>query len=133
MEQKMTTEDATELLKRWGDALDVNTNTKDFSEAIDTLLPAVRSERLSFDSDTEVFKLKLLAPLEFENSKKEILDIRELSLTEKECIQKYKSAEGVCMVEALYAKHAGMSLGEAGKIKGRDFSVITAVVTAFFS
>jgi hypothetical protein len=37
------------------------------------------------------------------------------------------------MVTAIYAKSAGLSIAEASKIKGRDFSVITAINSVFFS
>jgi hypothetical protein len=133
VEKKMTNADAEALIRLWAERLDVNSDTEDFAGAVETLLPAVRSERLAFDEDAEVFKLKLLAPLVLEKTTKEMLEIKELTLEEKESVQKYKDNEGVYKIEAIYAKSAGLTLGEASKIKGRDFSVITALVTVFFS
>jgi hypothetical protein len=131
--ERMSAEDARALLTMWGDALDINTETTDFSDACDVLIPAVRSERLAYDEDAETFSLKLSAPLVLQAGKREMLTIKELTLDEKRGIEKFKDSEKISMVEAIYAKAAGLSLAEASKIKGRDFSVVSAICTVFFS
>jgi len=133
MESKMTKDEAIAQLKDWADFLDVNTETKEFADAMEVLVRPVMSERLAFDIDREVFTLKLAAPLEMANSKKEIVEIKELALEEKRAIEKFKDTEKISMVEAIYAKSAGISIAEASKIKGRDFTVITAINQVFFS
>jgi hypothetical protein len=133
MENKITKDDAIAQLKDWADFLDVNTETDDFTAALDVLVKPVMSERLTFDLDREVFILKLAAPLEMANSKKEMVEIKELTLDEKRGIERFKDSEKISMVEAIYAKAAGLSIAEASKIKGRDFSVVTAINQVFFS
>ena len=131
--EKLNKDEAIALMRSWADMLDVNDETDDFTAAIETLLPAVRSQRLAFDDDKEVFTLVLSAPLVLTNSKRESLEIKELTLDEKSCVEKYDDKEKIGMVTAIYAKSAGLSIAEASKIKGRDFSVITAINSVFFS
>jgi len=131
--EKLSKDEAIALMRSWADMLDVNDETDDFTAAIETLLPAVRSQRLAFDEDREVFTLVLKAPLVLTNSKRESLEIKELTLDEKSCVEKYDDKEKIGMVTAIYAKSAGLSIAEASKIKGRDFSVITAINSVFFS
>jgi len=131
--EKLNKDEAIALMRSWADMLDVNDETDDFTAAIETLLPAVRSQRLAFDEDREVFTLVLKAPLVLTNSKRESLEIKELTLDEKSCVEKYDDKEKIGMVTAIYAKSAGLSIAEASKIKGRDFSVITAINSVFFS
>jgi len=131
--EKLSKDEAIELIKSWADELQVNDDTDDFNEAVVALLPAVRNNRLKFDSDTETFSLVLSAPLVLSASKRESIEIRELTLDEKSCVEKYPEKEKVSMVTAIYAKSAGLSIAEASKIKGRDFTVITAINSVFFS
>lgn len=131
--EKLNKDEAIALIKSWADMLDVNDETEDFTAAIETLLPSVRSQRLAFDDEKEVFTLVLSAPLVMTNSKRESIEIKELTLDEKSCVEKYPDKEKIGMVTAIYAKSAGLSIAEASKIKGRDFSVITAINSVFFS
>jgi endonuclease V-like protein UPF0215 family len=68
-----------------------------------------------------------------EKSTKEIVEIKELTLEEKRAIERFKDTEKISMVEAIYAKAAGLTIAEASRIKGRDFSVISAINQVFFS
>jgi len=133
METKITKDEAIATLKEWADVLDVNTDTEDFTAALETLVRPVMSERLAFDADREVFTLKLAAPLVMDKSNRELVEIKELTLEEKRTIEKFKDTEKISMVEAIYAKAAGLSIAEASRIKGRDFSVISALNQVFFS
>jgi hypothetical protein len=128
-----TKDEAIVKLKEWAEWLDVNTDTADFAEAVETLVKPVMSERLDFDADKEIFRLKLASPIVMEKGNRELLEIRELTLDDKRSVQRYKDNEKIDMVEAIYAKAAGISLAEASKLKGRDFSVITAINQVFFS
>ena len=131
--EKLNKDEAIALMRSWADMLDVNDETEDFTAAIETLLPAVRSQRLAFDEDKDVFTYILSAPIMLTNSKRESLEIKELTLDEKSCVEKYDDKEKIGMVTAIYAKSAGLSIAEASKIKSRDFSVITAINSVFFS
>ncbi len=131
--EKLNKDEAIALIKSWADMLDVNDETEDFTAAIETLLPAGRSQRLAYDDDKEVFTYILSAPLVLTNSKRESVEIREMTLDEKRAVEKFKDNEKISMVEAIYAKVAGLSIAEAGRIKGRDFSVISAINSVFFS
>jgi len=133
MEQKITKEEAIATIKEWAEFLDVNTDTEDFTSALDVLVRPVMSDRLAFDADREVFTLKLASPIVMEKSTKEIVEIKELTLEEKRAIERFKDTEKISMVEAIYAKAAGLTIAEASRIKGRDFSVITAINQVFFS
>jgi len=133
METKITKEEAIATIKEWAEFLDVNTDTEDFTSALDVLVRPVMSERLAFDADREVFTLKLASPIVMEKSTKEIVEIKELTLEEKRAIERFKDTEKISMVEAIYAKAAGLTIAEASRIKGRDFSVITAINQVFFS
>jgi hypothetical protein len=133
MEQKITKEEAIATIKEWAEFLDVNTDTEDFTSALDVLVLPVMSDRLAFDADREVFTLKLASPIVMEKSTKEIVEIKELTLEEKRAIERFKDTEKISMVEAIYAKAAGLTIAEASRIKGRDFSVITAINQVFFS
>jgi len=133
METKITKDEAISTLKEWADVLDVNTDTEDFAAALEILVRPVMSERLAFDADRVVFTLKLKAPLVMDKSNREMVEIKELTLEEKRAIEKFKDTEKISMIEAIYAKAAGLSIAEASRIKGRDFSVISAINSVFFS
>ena len=133
MEQKITKDEAIATLKEWADILDVNTDTEDFTSALDVLVRPVMSERLAFDAENEVFSLKLVSPIVMKESSREMVEIKELTLDEKRRLEKFKDTEKISMVEAIYAKAAGLSIAEASQIKGRDFSVISAINQVFFS
>ena len=133
METKITKEEAIATIKEWAEFLDVNTDTEDFTSALDVLVRPVMSERLAFDADREVFTLKLASPIVMEKSTKELVEIKELTLEEKRAIERFKDTEKISMVEAIFAKAAGLTIAEASRIKGRDFSVITAINQVFFS
>lgn len=131
--EKKTKAEAIELLKMWADYLEVPTDTEGFEGAIETLALPVMNKRLDFDETKEVFLLKLVSPLEMETSKIEMVTIRELALNEKRCVEKYKDSEKISMAEAIYAKSCGLKLAEASRLKGRDFSVVVAINSVFFS
>lgn len=129
-----TREEAEEKLKSWARYLEIDTESKGFIDVLDALTYPVMRGRLDFDVENEVFRYRLLKPITYENSPpKEILEIRELDTNQKRAVQKYKENENIDMVNVLYAKAAGLEIGEAGKIKGRDFSNISAIVLGFFA
>lgn len=131
---KITREEAIEKIKGWSLVLEATDPSADgFNDAIESLILPVMNERLDFDSDKEVFTLLLKKPIENENSKREIIELHELTLAEQKVLQKYKDSEGVDRSEAFIAKAAGITLGEASKIGTRDLSVASSILTVFFS
>lgn len=131
---KITREEAIEKIKGWSLMLEATDPSADgFNDAIESLILPVMNERLDFDSDKEVFTLLLKKPIENENSKREIIELHELTLAEQKVLQKYKDSEGVDRSEAFIAKAAGITLGEASKIGTRDLSVASSILTVFFS
>ena len=131
---KITREEAIEKIKGWSLMLEAtDPSASGFDDAIESLVLPVMNERLDFDSDKEVFTLLLKKPIENENSKREIIELHELTLAEQKVLQKYKDSEGVDRSEAFIAKAAGITLGEASKIGTRDLSVASSILTVFFS
>ena len=131
---KITREEAIEKIKGWSLMLEAtDPSANGFNDAIESLILPVMNERLDFDSDKEVFTLLLKKPIENENSKREIIELHELTLAEQKVLQKYKDSEGVDRSEAFIAKAAGITLGEASKIGTRDLSVASSILTVFFS
>ena len=131
---KITREEAIEKIKGWSLMLEATDPSADgFNDAIESLILPVMNERLDFDSDKEVFTLLLKKPIENENSKREVIELHELTLAEQKVLQKYKDSEGVDRSEAFIAKAAGITLGEASKIGTRDLSVASSILTVFFS
>ena len=131
---KITREEAIEKIKGWSLMLEaIDPSADGFNDAIESLILPVMNERLDFDSDKEVFTLLLKKPIENENSKREIIELHELTLAEQKVLQKYKDSEGVDRSEAFIAKAAGITLGEASKIGTRDLSVASSILTVFFS
>lgn len=132
--EKLTRQEAIEKIKEWALNLEATDPQADgFAEAIEPLILPVVNERLDFDMEKETFTYKLKKPIAGEKSSIEVVEIHELSLEEKKVVQKYKDAETVDQSEALLAKGCGIALGMASKIGSRDQSVISAVLTVFFS
>ena len=134
MEQvKIGKPEAVVKMKEWADYLEVASDGEDWESAIETLALPIINDRLDFNKEDETFTLVLKSPIEMASGNKEILTIRELSIDEKRCVERYKDSEKISMVEAIYAKSCGLSLAEASKIKGRDFTVIATINSVFFS
>lgn len=130
---KMTKAEAVAKMKEWADYLEVASDGGDWDAAVEVLSLPIINGRLDFNREDETFSLLLKAPIEMASGNKEILTIRELSIDEKRCVERYKDSEKISMVEAIYAKSCGLSLAEASKIKGRDFTVIATINSIFFS
>lgn len=133
MSEKITKEKAIEKLKDWATILEAPIDTDDFASAIESLTIPVINERLDFNDDLFTFKYKLLQPIALETTKIELVEIHELSVDEQRCIQKYKDNEKVDSAVALLSKVLSVTIAEASKIKSRDFGVINAVNSVFFS
>lgn len=134
MEQvKMGKPEAVAKMKEWADYLEVASDGEDWDNAVDVLTLPIINGRLDFNKEDETFSLLLKAPIELQTTNKELLTIRELAIDEKRCVERYKDSEKISMVEAIYAKSCGLTLAEASKIKGRDFTVIATINSVFFS
>lgn len=131
--EKMGKSEAVAKMKEWADYLEVPTDGEDWEAAVEVLSLPIINGRLDFNKDDETFSLLLKAPIELQSENKELLTIRELSINEKRCVERYKDNEKISMVEAIYAKSCDITLAEASRIKGRDFTVIATVNSVFFS
>jgi hypothetical protein len=132
--EKLTRQEAIEKTNEWALYLEsTDPQAPGYAEAIEPLILPIMNGRLDFDMEKETFIYKLKKPIAGEKSSIEVVEIHELSLEEKKVVQKYKDAETVDQSEALLAKGCGIALGMASKIGSRDQSVISAVLTVFFS
>lgn len=127
-------EQAEAQIREWAEYLEIDTDDPGFQDVIAALVMPVMKERLTFDKDEECFRYRLIKPITYANNPaKEILEIRELDLKQKKAVQRYKDNEKIDMLTALYGRSAGLMIGETEQLKGRDVTVITAIVTGFFS
>lgn len=130
--EKKSKEAAIAEIKEWADHLEINQETSDFTEAIETLLMPVINNRLMFDMDSDSFKLKLIRPIEMENKKVELVDVHEVVISELRNIQKYKDNEKIDATEMVLAKSCGITVAEASKLGKRDIAVLNAINQVFF-
>ena len=130
--EKKSKEAAIAEIKEWADYLEINQETADYTEAIETLLMPVINNRLAFDIESESFKLKLIRPIEMENKKVELVDVHEVVISELKGVQKYKDSEKIDAAELVLAKSCGISLAEASKLGKRDIAVLNCLNQVFF-
>ena len=128
----ITKDEAINRIDEWADYLEVNKETDEYKDAIETLMMPVINERLAFDLDGEKFRLKLVKPLVMENKKIELIEIHEVELDEMRTIQKYKERETIDATEAVLAKACDLSIAEASKFGKRDIAVLTCINQVFF-
>ena len=134
MEGKITRAEAVEKIKEWAMMLEAtDPGAEGFDGAIEPLILPIMNGRLDFDIDMNRFTLKLIKPLVGEKTKTEVVQIHELDIKEKKIVQRYKDTDTVDKSEALLAQGCDIPLGDASKIGSRDQSVISAVLTVFFS
>ena len=132
--EKITRQEAIEKVKEWALYLEsTDPEAEGFAEAIEPLILPVVNGRLDFDLESGVFNLKLLKPIQGEKETKELVSIHELDISEKKVVERFKDSEKIGQSEALLAKAIGIPIGHASKIGSRDQTVISAVLTVFFS
>ena len=132
--EKITRQEAIEKIKGWALYLEsTDPEAEGFTDAIEPLILPIVNGRLDFDEEAGTFNLKLKTPIQGEKETKELVTIHELTIAEKKVVQRFKDAEKIDQSEALLAKAIDIPLGHASKIGSRDQTVISAVLTVFFS
>lgn len=136
--EKMTEQKAYDILKQWGDMLEVRLKDEDFEDLQNELWQAVVSERLTFDSDTEAFKYVLKKPIEKKDGSGSIsmIQIEETDMNGKREITRHKNDidTAVALFKAYCKDSEGNEIqtGFIQRIKDRDQQIISAVILGFF-
>lgn len=141
MEEKkqMTQTEAFDLIKKWGEILEVRLLDEDFEEVQKELWMAVKKERLIFDENEEVFTYKLKKPikdLETEQVLYSMLKIQETQMSNKREMDKYKN--DIDRAAALYKAYCTDSEGNEiqhgflTRIYDRDSNILNAIILSFF-
>jgi len=125
--------EAIDLIKSWGDILDVDTESEGFLDVIEEIKMSVRKEKLAFDEDSMSFKYVLLSPIiKQDGGKISTVTISEMDMEAKREAQKFKDNQSVDKAIAMLAASLGIENGFAGRIKDRDAGRINAVILGFF-
>lgn len=127
--KKKTREEAEGLLKQWADYLELDTDRQLFDDLVEELRGPVKQNRLTFDTDTEVFRYQLIKPVDAI----EIVEIKETDFNDKKILQKYKDSENMDAAAMMMSKHTNLSSDQVMKVKTRDQTRINAVVLGFLS
>lgn len=135
---EITEEKAYEIIREWGDELEVRLKDDDFESLQKELWQAVKAERLTFDNMTETFSYVLKKPIEKRDGSGSIsmIKIEETDMNGKREITKHKN--DIDTLAALFKAYCRDSEGneiEIGfltRIKDRDQAIISAVILGFF-
>ena len=137
--KQMSQQEAFDLIKEWGEALEVRLLEEDFEEVQKEIWMAVKKERLTFDENEEVFTYKLKKPIrniETGQPIYSILKIQETSMQNKREMSKYKNE--IDQAAALYKCYCtdgeGNSIehGFLTRIYDRDSAILNAIILGFF-
>lgn len=135
---EMTEKEAYDIIREWGDELEVRLKDDDFEALQKELWLSVKSERLTFDSMTETFSYVLKKPIEKKDGSGSIsmIKIEETDMNGKREITKHKN--DIDTLAALFKAYcrdsegAPIELGFLTRIKDRDQAIISAVILGFF-
>ena len=125
----MTRDKAEGLLRKWADALELDTRRELFNDLLDELTGVVEKERLSFDESTEIFTYNLLKPV----NGKSFVTIQETTFEQKKSLQRYSDKEGMDASAMMIGKHTNLTFKEVMMLKSRDLNKINAVVIGFLT
>ena len=136
--EKMTEQQAYDLIREWGDELEVRLKDEDFETLQKELWQAVISERLAFDRESETFVYVLKKPIEKKDGSGFIsmIKIEETDMNGKREITKHKNdIDTLAALFKAYCKDSEgkqIELGFLTRIKDRDQAIISAVILGFF-
>lgn len=136
--EKMTEAQAYEIIREWGNILEVRLKDDDFDSLQKELWLAVKNERLTFDEQSETFSYVLKNPIQKKDGSGSIsmIVIEETDMNGKREITKHKN--DIDTLVALFKAYCKDSEGnpiEPGflmRIKDRDQAIISAVILGFF-
>jgi len=130
---KLSEIEAIELLKEWGEELEVDVESKEFEDVINALKIPVRKENLVFNPDKMNFSYVLFYPIEKkDNSKISAIEISSTEMDKKRVIQTFKDSQKIDQAMAMIAESTSLDIGFVGRLKDKDISRINAVITGFF-
>jgi len=127
-------EDAEAIIKEWGEAFELDTESKNFQDVIEELIQPVRHGKLKFNPDDKTFDIVLFFPIEKQDGSEPIsmVKIRSTSMNEKKGVQKYNKKQTIDQATTLLAASCDIEIGFAGRIKEPDTPRINAVIMGFF-
>jgi hypothetical protein len=128
----MTRDEAEKKIHDWADFLEVDTDRAFFADVVDELVMPVKKGRLDLDYENEVFKYRLIKPIEHQNSTKEIIEIKEGRFGLNKAIERYKDSESTSQAAVLLGKRTGLENAEVELLSDRDITKINAVILGFF-
>lgn len=130
---KLSEIEAIELLKEWGEELEVDVESKEFEDVINALKIPVRKENLVFNPDKMNFSYVLFYPIEKKDgSKISAIEISSTEMDKKRVIQTFKDSQKIDQAMAMIAESTSLDIGFVGRLKDKDISRINAVITGFF-
>lgn len=119
--------EAQELLRNWANFMELDTDRELFSDIVDELCMVVKLEKLTFDEESETFKLVLRYPVKDKN----IIEIKACDMAAKRVLQKYKDNESIDSARAMLAAYTGLEESEVRLLKDLDINRINAVICGF--
>lgn len=133
MEEVMTREEAEKLIEKWADILELDKKRTLYRDILEELTYPVQLGKLSFEEDTEVFKLMLRKPIKEGEKVISFVEIRSASMKDKQVLQRYKDDESIEQAQALIAKYTGLTPAQVGMLFDTDVSRINAVAMGFLA
>lgn len=135
---KISQADAFQMIREWGDDLEVRLIDEDFEAVQKEVWQAVSTKRLEFNSADEVFTYVLKKPIQDRdgNDKISMIKIHETEMEDKRGMSKWK--DDIDTMAAMFQKYCKDSEGEEiefgflTRIKDRDQQIISAVILGFF-
>lgn len=127
--EKLTKDEAERLLEEWADIVELDTDRDLFTSLVEELRMPVRLNKLTFDEETETFKLVLKTKLENTS----IVEIKSVSLGAKRDLQKFKDNESVDQARFMISAYTGLKQSEVRELKDIDINRINAIVLGFIN
>ena len=131
---RMSKEDATDLLEQWAEAMQLDTDGQLYEDVVEQLRLPVKIEFLTFDEGSRTFSLRLFDPiLDGSDGEKHIIEIKPCNFASKRVLQKYKDTESIDQARAMLATYTGLKESDVKKLKDLDISRINAIICGFIT
>lgn len=130
---KLTSEEAVELLEDWADSWELDTERELFKVVIDELRYPVRLHKLSYDDESESFKLQLSTKIKGDKGEIHFVTIKSTTFDDKRILQRYKDDEGIDAAGAMMSKYTSLNTNQVKMLKDKDTSRINAVISGFIT
>ena len=135
---EITKDKAFKIIREWGDDMEVRLFEDDFEAVQKEICMAVMKERLTFNSNEEVFIYNLKKPIKDQNGNVviSIIKMKETEMNNKKGITKHK--DDIDTTAAMFQSYCTDSddqeipHGFLTRIMDRDQHIISAVILGFF-